>query len=90
MTKTLKKRFIIFTMMAITCLLAFIVLAINSLNWIMLERQSDMVLETLVESDGAFQKMDFNRLPPFSRPLDMDRMARIRAIKSPMSKGLER
>ena len=74
MTKTLKKRFIMFTMMAITCLLAFIVLAINSLNWIMLERQSDMVLETLVESDGAFQKMDFNRFPPFSPPLNMDRM----------------
>ena len=74
MTKTLKRRFIIFTMMAVTCLLVFIVLAINSLNWMMLERQSDMVLETLVDADGIFQQMDFNRPPPFSRPLDMDRM----------------
>lgn len=74
MTKTLKKRFIIFTMAAVTCLLVFIVLAINSLNWMMLERQSDMVLETLVDADGIFQQMDFNRPPPFSRPLDMDRM----------------
>ena len=74
MTKTLKKRFIIFTMTAVTCLLLFIVLAINSLNWMMLERQSDAVLETLVDADGAFQKMDFDRPPPFSRPLDMDRM----------------
>ena len=74
MTKTLKKRFIIFTMTAVSCLLLFIVLAINSLNWIMLERQSDAVMETLVDADGMFQKMDFNRPPPFSPPLDMDRM----------------
>lgn len=74
MTKTLKRRFIIFTMTAVTCLLFFIVLAINGLNWMILERQSDMVLETLVDADGAFNKMDFDRPPPFSRPLDMDRM----------------
>lgn len=74
MTKTLKRRFIIFTMAAVTCLLVFIVLAINGLNWLMLEHQSDMVLETLVDADGAFNKMDFDRSPPFSRPLDMDRM----------------
>ena len=74
MTKTLKRRFIIFTMAAVTCLLIFIVLAINGLNWIMLERQSDTVLDILVDSGGAFHKMDFNRPPPFSHPLDMDRM----------------
>ena len=74
MTKILKRRFIIFTMTAVTCLLLFIALAINSLNWIMLERQSDRVLQTLVDADGAFQKMDFDRPPPFFRPLDMDRM----------------
>ena len=74
MTKTLKRRFIIFTMSAVTCLLLFIVLAINGVNWMMLERQSDMMLETLVDADGSFQQMDFNRPPPFSRPLDMDRM----------------
>lgn len=74
MTRTLKRRFIIFTMTAVTCLLVFIVLAINTLNHLMLERQSDIVLETLVESDGAFHKMEFKRPPPFSRPLDMDRM----------------
>ena len=74
MTKTLKRRFILFTMAAVTCLLLFIVLAINALNWMMLERQSDMVLQTLVDADGAFQKMDFDRPPPFSPPLNMDRM----------------
>ena len=87
MTKTLKKRFIIFTMAAVTCLLLFIVLAINSLNWVMLERQSDTVLETLVDADGAFSKMDFDRPPPFSRPLDMDRMrsSRFFIVRSDMS-----
>ena len=74
MTKKLKRRFIIFTMTAVTCLLVFIVLAINGLNWVMLERKSDTVLETLVDAEGAFHKMDFKRPPPFSHPLDMDRM----------------
>lgn len=74
MTKTLKRRFIIFAMAAVTCLLAFIVLAINGLNRMMLERRSDMVLKTLVDADGAFNKMDFDRPPPFFPPLDMDRM----------------
>lgn len=87
MTKTLKRRFIIFTMIAVTCLLIFIVLAINSLNWVMLERQSDTVLETLVDADGAFHKMDFDRPPPFSRPLDMDRMraSRFFIVRSDLS-----
>ncbi len=74
MTKKLKQRFIFFAMAAVTCLLLFIVLAINGLNWWILERQSDMVMKVLVESDGAFHKMDFNRPPPFAQPLDMDRM----------------
>ena len=74
MTKTLKKRFILFTMTAVTCLLVFIVLAINGLNGVMLERRSDMVLRTLVDADGVFHKMDFDRPPPFSPPIDMDRM----------------
>ena len=74
MTKTLKRRFIMFTMTAVTCLLVFLVFAMNALNWMMLERQSDMILKTLVDSDGAFNKMDFNRPPPFLGPLDMDKM----------------
>ena len=73
MTKILKKRFIIFTMTAVTCLLVFIVLTINGLNWMMLDRQSDMIMKMLVSSDGAFHKW-FLIDAPFSRPLDMDRM----------------
>ena len=90
MTKTLKRRFIIFTMAAVTCLLVFIVLAINSLNWMMLARQSDTVLETIVDSDGTFHKMDFDRPPPFSRPLDMDRMraSRFVIVRSDLSDNI--
>ena len=51
MTKLLKRRFIIFTMMAVTGLLVFIVLAMDGLNWVMLERQSDSVLEMIVRSE---------------------------------------
>lgn len=74
MTRSLRRRFIFFTMAAVSCLLLFIVITINGLNWMMLERQSDMVMKILVDSDGAFQKMNFNQPPPFIRPLDMDRM----------------
>ena len=74
MIKTLKKRFIFFTMAAVTCLLLFLVLAINGLNWMMLESKSDVILETLVEAEGVFQKMAFKHPPPFIRPLNMDRM----------------
>lgn len=74
MTNTLKQRFVIFTMTAVTLLLIFIVVAINGLNLLMLERQSDAVMDTLLESEGHFQKMHFNPPPPFSPPLNMDKM----------------
>ena len=74
MTKTLKKRFVIFSMTAVTCLLLFVFSAINGLNLIMLEQQSDMVLEMLLTSEGSFYKMDFDRPPPFAAPLNMDQM----------------
>ena len=74
MTKKLRKRFIVFTMLAVSLLLVFLVIAINGLNGMMLQRQSDAVLDMLVQSDGVFHKMDFNRPPPFSAPMDMDRM----------------
>ncbi|MBQ9968232.1 MAG: HAMP domain-containing histidine kinase [Oscillospiraceae bacterium] len=90
MTKKLKRRFILFTMAAVTCLLLFIVLAINGLNGVMLDRRSDMVLRTLVEADGAFHKMDFDRPPPFSPPIDMDRMraSRFFVVRSDRDGGI--
>lgn len=72
--KDIKKTIYFFTMAAVTCLLLFLVLAINGLNWMMLESKSDVVLETLVEAEGVFQRVDFKPPPPFARPLNMDRM----------------
>lgn len=74
MTGNLKRRFIVFTMVAITCLLLFQVLAINVLNWTMLERQTDMELQIIVDADATFQKMNFNRPPQYFRSMDLDRM----------------
>ena len=74
MTKTLKIRFVIFSMTAVTCLLLFVFAAINGLNLIMLEQQSDMTLEMLVASEGSFYKMDFDRPPPFAAPLNLEQM----------------
>ncbi len=80
MSKTLRKRFILFAMAVVTCLLLFIVMAINGLNWMIIERQSDDVLNILMKADGAFHKMEFEgnlapkRPPRFSWPMDMDRM----------------
>ena len=71
-------------MTAITCLLVFIVVAINGLNWVMLEQMSDLEMEILVESGGVFQRMTFNRPPFFIQPMDMDRMrsARFFVVRS--------
>ncbi|MDO4491621.1 MAG: HAMP domain-containing sensor histidine kinase [Lachnospiraceae bacterium] len=74
MRKLLKRRFIMFTMAAVSCLLLFLVMAINGLNWLMLDRQSDRMLDTLVAADGAFYRMDFTRPPDIFGPLNMDRM----------------
>jgi len=72
--KTLRKRFILFAMSAVTALLVVLVGAINGLSWMLFEGQSDMVMNTLVGADGIFMQMDFERQPPFMPPLDMDRM----------------
>ena len=74
MTKRLKKRFVMFTMTAVTCLLLFIVIAINALNWVMMERQSDTLLDVLVDMDSSFHKPETNRPFPFARPRNADRM----------------
>lgn len=72
--RTLRKRFVLFAMSAVTVLLLVLVGAINGLSWILFEGQSDMVMNTLVGADGVFVKMDFDRQPPFMPPLNMDRM----------------
>ncbi|MBQ8623069.1 MAG: HAMP domain-containing histidine kinase [Oscillospiraceae bacterium] len=61
-------------MSAVTILLLVLVGAINGFNWMILERQSDNVLHTLVNADGKFMHMDFHNQPPLAPPLNMDIM----------------
>lgn len=72
MMKTLRKKFIIFAMSAVTILLTVLIGAINGLSWIILDRQSDSVLHTLANGDGKFFQMKFHDPKPFAPPLDMD------------------
>ncbi len=86
MMRTLKKRFILFAMSAVTVLLVVLVGAINGLSWVMFDGQSDRVMQTLIGADGMLGKMDFERQPPMMPPLDMDMMqaARFFTVRTDM------
>lgn len=72
MKKTLRKKFILFAMSAVTILLVVLIGTINGISWIILDRQSDAILRTLVNADGVFPRMEFRQPRPFAPPLDMD------------------
>lgn len=74
MTRTLRRKFVVFAMSAVSVLLLILVGAINGFNWMVLEEQSDRVLHTLVNADGMFLQMDFHNQPPLTPPLNMDVM----------------
>ena len=74
MKKTLRKKFIIFTMTTVTLLLVLLIGAINLSSWHMLDSQSDAVLDMLVSSNGMPKQMHFKAPPPFSPRLNMDMM----------------
>lgn len=74
MMRILRRKFVVFAMSAVTILLLVLVGAINGFNWMILERQSDNVLHTLVNADGKFMHMDFHNQPPLAPPLNMDIM----------------
>lgn len=68
----LRKKFILFAMSAVTILLVVLIGTINGISWIILDRQSDAILRTLVNADGVFPRMEFRQPRPFAPPLDMD------------------
>ena len=74
MMKTLRRRFIVFAMAAVSALLLVLVVAISTLCGVLLNRQSDMILETLVNAEGLFNEMRFERAPFLAPPIDMDSM----------------
>ncbi len=91
MIKQLKKRFIIFTMSAVTALLLFLTIAINGMNFLFLSRQINQNLSTIVDSDERFKNMDNSTRPPLSTPpFDMERMrsSRFFIIKSDLESNI--
>lgn len=71
-------------MSAVTVLLIVLVGAINVINKFILDSQTNVIMSTLVNSDGRFMQMDFHHRDPFSPPLDMDTMkaARFFVVKT--------
>lgn len=72
MMKTLRKKFVLFAMSAVTILLVVLVGAINGLNWIVLDEQSDSVLHSLANADEKFGQMEIYGRRPFAPALDAD------------------
>ncbi len=68
MKKTLRKKFILFAMSAVTVLLAVLIGAISGFSWIALDRQSDAILHTLVNAD----EMEFHKRRPLAPSPNMD------------------
>lgn len=52
MRKTLQKKFVLTAMSAITALLLLLLGAINLANWILVEQQTDRMLQTVLQMDG--------------------------------------
>lgn len=72
MKKTLRKKFILFAMSAVTVLLVVLIGMINGFSWIILDRQSDDILHTLVRGNEKFPPMEFREPKLFAPPMNMD------------------
>lgn len=72
MKQTLRKKFVFFAMSAVTVLLIVLIGAINAFSWVLLDRQSDDILHTLVTEDNRFVQRDSPGRGPFLPPMSMD------------------
>lgn len=72
MKKTLRKKFVFFAMSAVTILLVVLIGAISIFSWVILDWQSDNVLRTIADGNGAFMQMEIFDRGPFQPPMDMD------------------
>ncbi|MGN0733196.1 MAG: sensor histidine kinase [Emergencia sp.] len=80
MKKTLRKKFIIFAMSAVTVLLVVLIGAINCFSWIILDRQSDDILHAISGGgDKPFQSQPGER-GPFMPPMNMDTVQAARSF----------
>ncbi len=83
MKKSLRRKFILFAMSAVTILLLLLILSINGINGYITNRQINNTMDMLVNSNGKFGFMDFRPMPrpehlPFMEPLNMDQMRSVR------------
>lgn len=83
MTRKLRKRFVLFTMAAVACLLVFLVSAIGAMSWVTLARQSDRTLELLASTDGGALMQEAGRPMEPAQPVDPDilRAARFFSVR---------
>lgn len=78
MIRTLRRRFILFAMSAVTVLLVILVLAISGFSYMMFDRQSDRMLEALAEGEGGFRPAELPPPAPFAPQMNLDTMMSLR------------
>ena len=81
--KTLRWKFILFAMAAVSILLLLLIISLNGLNWYITKAQDDLMMNTVVQSEGKFMFMDFHMKPQNKGPfyltqLTMDQMRSVR------------
>lgn len=78
MRQTLRRRFILFAMSAVTVLLAVLVGAIAGLSWVVLDSQADALLHSLARGQGQPTPPEPPPPRPFAPPVSPDAMQSLR------------
>lgn len=72
MKKTVRKKFIFFAMSAVSVLLVVLIGAINAVSWIVLDRESDKILDAIADGNDKFIQMENRERRRFFAPSDID------------------
>ena len=81
--KTLRWKFILFAMAAVSILLLLLIISLNGLNWYFTKTRDEIMMNMLVQSEGKFMFMDFHMKPQNRGPfqltqITMDQMRSVR------------
>lgn len=87
MKKTLRKKFILFAMLAVTILLVVLIGAISGLSWVALDGQSSAVLHALANGGGDVSREALPAPKPFLPPMNMDTLQSARFFCRPCGWG---
>ena len=84
MKQSLRKKFILFAMSAVTVLLVVLVGAINGFSWIILDHQSGTILQMLAGERSQPPKQEFHAPQPLAPPgrMDMLQSARFFTVRT--------